>query len=141
MSRGCPGLLHLAAVHEHQLVGELERLVLVVRDEDRGDVQLLVQAAQPAAQLLAHLGIERAERLVEQQHARADGERARERDALALAAGKLRRIAVGEPAELHELEQLAHAAADLGLGRALARGFTRRPKATFSNTVMWRNSA
>ena len=28
----------------------------------------------------------------------------------------------------------------LSLGRSL-RGFTRRPKATFSNTVMWRNSA
>ena len=54
---------------------------------------LVVQLAQPAAQLLAHLGVERAERLVEQQHARLDRQRAGERHALALAAGELRRIA------------------------------------------------
>ena len=78
-------------------------------------MQLIVQPAQPAAQLLAHLGVERAERLVEQQHARAHGERAGERDALALAAGKLRGIAVRQPIELHQLEQLLHVAADLPL--------------------------
>ena len=71
-------------------------------------MQLVVQAAQPAAQLLAHLGVERAERLVEQQHARAHRQRAGERDALALAAGKLRGIPVGQPVELHQLEQLLH---------------------------------
>ena len=52
-------------------------------------MDLVVQAAQPLAQLGAHLGVERAERLVEQQHARLDGERARERHPLALAAGEL----------------------------------------------------
>ena len=101
----------------------------------RGDVQLVVQTAQPAAQLLAHLGVERAERLVEQQHARLDGERARERDALALAARQLRGIAIREPVELHELEQLVHLGADLALrARRSARGLTRKPKATLSNT-------
>jgi hypothetical protein len=33
-----------------------------------------VQVAQPAAQILAHLGVERAEGLVEKQDARLDGE-------------------------------------------------------------------
>jgi hypothetical protein len=37
------------------------------------------------------------------------------RDALALAAGELARIAVGEPVELHEIEQLFHPGADRGL--------------------------
>ena len=49
-------------------------------------MQFVVQAPQPAPQLLAYFGVERAERFVEQQHARLDRERARERNALALAA-------------------------------------------------------
>ena len=99
-------------MHQHHAVGDFERFLLVVCDEDAGDVQLVVQAAQPAPQLLAHLGVERAEGLVEQQHARLDGERAGQRDALALAARELRREAVGEPVELHEVEQLVHFALD-----------------------------
>ncbi len=117
-------------------------LFLVVGDEQRGDVQLVVQAAQPAAQLLAHLGVERAERLVEQQHARLDGERAGERDALALAAGKLRRDS-GRPASRAAPAPAAPSRLRLicASGRRWWRGFTRRPKATLSNTVMCRNSA
>ena len=102
----------------------------------------VVDLAQPAAQLLAHLGVERAERLVEQQHPRLDRERAGERHALALAAGELGRIALVEAVELDQIEQLGDAAADLVVGRAACRrGRTRRPKAMFSATVMWRNSA
>ena len=82
--------------------GELERLLLVVRDEDAGQVDLVVQAAQPAAQFLPDLRVERAERLVEQQHARFHRERARQRHALPLSAGELRGIAVAEVIELHE---------------------------------------
>ena len=65
---------------------------------------------QPGAQVRAHVGVERAEGLVEQQHARLDRERAGERHALALAAGQLRRIAVGEALEADEVQQLV----DLG---------------------------
>ena len=68
------------------------------------------------AQLLAHGRVERAERLVEQQHAGLDGERAGQRHALPLAARELGGIAVGEAVELHEREQLVDALADLGLG-------------------------
>jgi hypothetical protein len=134
-------LLHLAVVHQHHAVGHFQRFFLVVGDEDRGDVQLVVEPAQPAAQLLAHLGIERAEGLVEQQHPRLHRQRPGQRDALALAAGELRRKAVGDPVELHQLEQLGHLGLDRRLGRALGAGFMRMPKATLSNTVMWRNSA
>jgi hypothetical protein len=134
-------LLDHALVHQHHAVGHFQRLFLVVGDEDAGDVQLVVQAAQPAAQFLAHLGVERAEGLVEQQHLGLHRQRARQGNALALAARELRGVAVGQPVELHQLEQVVH----LGLicaslGRS-PRGLTRRPKATFSNTVMWRNSA
>ena len=65
--------------------------------------------AQPATQILAHAGVERAKGLVEQQHARLDGERARERHALALAARKLRGIALSKPFELHQFQQLGDA--------------------------------
>ena len=77
-----------------------------------------MQPPQPAPQLLAHLGVERAERLVEQQHLRLDRERPREGDALALAARQLRGVAVGQPVELDELQELRHARADLVLGEA-----------------------
>ncbi len=111
-------LLDPAMVHDHDLVGDLHRLLLVVRDEDRRHVHLVVQPPQPRAQLLAHARVERAERLVEQQHLGLDRERARERHALPLAARELRRVAVGRAGDLHELEQLVDALADLRLAAA-----------------------
>jgi hypothetical protein len=44
-----------------------------VRDEDRRHVRLVVQAPQPPAELLAHTGLQRPERLVEEQDARLHG--------------------------------------------------------------------
>ena len=126
------GLLDAALVDHDDLLGDLQRLLLVVRDEDRRHVDLVVQAAQPGAQLLAHAGVERAERLVEQQHVRLDGERAGERHPLALAAGELGRVALAEVAEADEVQQLLHARAIWSLGRLL----TASPKATLSATVM-----
>ena len=76
-------------VEDGDLVGDLHRLLLVVRDEDRRHVHLVVEPAQPLAQLGADAGVERAERLVEEQDPRLDGQRAGERHALALPAGEL----------------------------------------------------
>ena len=105
-----PGdLLDLAAVHHRNRLGDLHRLLLVVRDDHGRRMRLVVQAPQPRAQLLAHLGVERAERLVEEQHLRVDRERPGKAHALPLAAGELRRVAVRERLELDELEQLADA--------------------------------
>ena len=53
----------------------------------------------------ASLGVERAERLVHQQDLRIERERARERGALAHAAGKLRRIAVLKAAEPDQIDE------------------------------------
>ena len=64
-------LLDAALVHHRDNGRQLERLLLIVRDEHAGDVHLIVQLAQPLAQFLTHLGVERAERFVEQQHASA----------------------------------------------------------------------
>ncbi len=110
-------LLDLPVVHDHDAFGELERLFLIVRDEDAGQVNLVVQPAQPAPQLLADLGVERAERLVEQQHPRLDGERPRQRDALPLPARELRRIPGAQVVELHQLEQLVDLPRDLRVRR------------------------
>jgi hypothetical protein len=58
--------------------------------------------------------IEGAERLVEEDEARLEHQRARDAHALAHAAGKLRRISVREIVEPHERQRFAHAALDLG---------------------------
>ncbi len=108
-------LLHLRVVHDDDAVRDVHRLGLVVRDEDRRHVDLVVQAPQPRAQVGAHPRVERAEGLVQQQHARLDGERAGQGHALALAAGELRRVAVAEAGQLHEAEQLLDARLDLRL--------------------------
>ena len=82
-------------------------------------MDLLVEAAQPGAQFLAHAGVEGAEGLVEQQHLGLDRQGPGERHALALAARELAGVAVGEAVELHQGEQVVHPLADLVL-RALA---------------------
>ena len=115
LARGAD-LLDAAVVHDGDRVGDLHRLLLVVGDQDRRLVDLLVQAPQPVAQLLAHAGVEGAEGLVEQHHLGLDRERAGERHALALAARELAGVAVGQAVELHEREQLVDAVARLALG-------------------------
>ncbi len=117
---GRADLLDAAFVHDDDAVGNFHRFFLVVRDEDAGQMHLVVQAPQPAPQLLAHLGVERAEGLVEQQYLGLHRQRAGQCDALALAAGELRRVAVRQPVELHELQQLHHLVGDLRVARPLA---------------------
>ena len=119
------------------LVGELHRLLLVVGDQDRRDVDLVVQAAQPRAQLGADVGVQRAERLVEQQHLGLDRERARQRHALALAARQLGRVALVEPAS----PTMPSSSSTLAAISAFGRLRTFSPKPTLSRTVMCLNAA
>ena len=86
-------LLDAAAVHHRDPVAHRERLLLVVRDEHERDPELGLERLQLDLQVLAQLRVERAERLVEQQHARPQHERPRERDALLLAARELAGLA------------------------------------------------
>ena len=87
-----------AAVQQHDLAGEPPRLAEIVRrhhhlDAARGD---------RADDVLDRLGggrIEARGRLVEKQHLRIPGERARERQPLLLAAGELARRPLAEPVE------------------------------------------
>ena len=80
-----------------------------------------------ARSLLQHhagLGVDRRERLVEQQHRRIDRERARQRHALAHAAGQLMRIVAGEFGELEVFQQRLRA--PLAARPAARPGFRRR---------------
>jgi hypothetical protein len=93
-------LLDQPLVHDHHAVGDRQRFLLVVGDQDGGHPEALLQQADFAAQAHAHLRVERGQRLVEQQQARRSRERARQRNALLLAARQLPwifRAAVGEP--------------------------------------------
>ena len=119
---GRPDLLHPTLGENDHAVGKLQCLLLVVRHEHRGDMDFLMELTKPAPQLLADLGIERAERFVEQQHFRFDGQRPGERHALALPSGQLGRVPIAQIIELHELEQFVHPPANLGFrGAMLAR--------------------
>ena len=82
------------------------------------------------AQFAADLGVECAERLVEQQHLRLRRERADERDALPLPAGELGRIAVRLLFQPHEAEQFHHAVADFLLAAPCGRAGRRRRSRT-----------
>src|SRR5438445_7698518 len=97
------------------MVRDGERLLLVVRDVERGDAELELDAANLLAQLDADLRVERRERLVEEEYARLDRERARQRDALLHAAGELVRVAVACVAEADELQEIPDALASIAL--------------------------
>ena len=88
--------------------------------------------------LLAQLEVERAERLVEQQHLGLVDDRPRERDPLALAAGQLDRLALAEAREPDHVERGLGAPSPLG---AWAPCEPSSPYSTFSITVMCGNSA
>ena len=108
-----------------------------MRDVDEGDAEIALQRLEEDLHLLAQLQVERAERLVEQQHRRLVDDRARERDALALAARELHGLAIAETGQTHALEHLLRACAAL----AARHPFTRKPYSTFSGTVMCGKSA
>ena len=79
-----------------------------------------MQVAIVVAERIAGEGIERAERLVHQHDARLCGQRARDADALALAAGEFVRkaVAVLRAIEPHQVEQFVDPRGDLRRGRA-----------------------
>ena len=106
-------LLDPAAVHDRDPVGHRERLFLVVRHVDERRPELVLDPLQLELHLLAQLHVERAERLVEQQRRGPVDERARERDALLLAARELARPPALEPFELDDAQDLVHALAVL----------------------------
>ena len=94
----------------------------------------VLQAQELVLQARAVDRVDRAERLVHQHQRRVGRQRARDADALALAAGELRRVAAGHllRVEADQLEQLAHARARCGPSASPAGAGT---VAMFSPTV------
>ena len=110
----------MAVLHNGDTVGDGKRLFLIVSDVYGGDAEAALKLFDDGAHLHAQLCVKVTQRLVHQQDARLDHERAGDGDALLLAAGQLVRLAVGEVRYLHQLQSLVHAGLYL-LGRNLAR--------------------
>ena len=113
-------LLDAPGAHDGDPVGHRHRLFLVVGDVDEGDADLGLDPLQLELHLLAQLEVERAERLVEEQHARMVDQGPRQRDALLLAAGELRWLALLIARQLDQLEQRGDLLPHLAVGYAAA---------------------
>ena len=94
-----------AVGHQHDAVGEIDRLVDVVGDHEHGLAGLQADAAHLVLQGAAGERVERRERLVHQHDLRLDRERARDADALLHAAGELGRALVLGAGEADEVDE------------------------------------
>ena len=130
---GGVALLHDAAVlDDDQPVGEHEGVERVVGDQQRRAGVVGEVAVQLGAGVQPGAGVERGERLVEQQQRRVDGERAGQGDPLGLPAGQLARLAAGVLGEADPVEPVG------GLLAGAVRRSTpwrRGPNATLSSAV------
>ena len=118
------GLHHAARLEDHQLVAEGHRLDGVVRDHQAGAGEGGEVPREAATQLGAGAGVHGRERLVEQQQARVGRERARERDALRLAARERPGLGRGQVGQAHAVEHLEGARP----GRAAALAARAQPE-------------
>ena len=95
---------------------------------DRGDAQIALDALEFEAHLVAELGVEVRERLVEQEQFRLHDERAGKRQTLLLTAGELGGFALGEMIETDRSQHAHHLVADLLLVRAVLANFQRESR-------------
>src|SRR5882757_4261525 len=109
----------LAVVHDADTACQGHRLLLIVRDDHEGYAEFVLQTDEFELRVLTQFLIEGSQRLIEQQQLRAFNQRTRQRHALFLAAGQLMRLALGEAAELHEIQHRRHAFSDLGLRHSI----------------------
>ncbi len=99
-----------ASVEEHgDPVGELERVVAVVRDQDRRHAEASEQRREFAPDACPRVGVEGREGLVEQEELRLRDDRTRERDALLLAARELGRTTLRVAVEADARQRAGHA--------------------------------
>ena len=106
-------------MHDRDAVAHGERLFLIVRHVEERDVELALEALELELHLFAQLEIERTQRLVEQQDLGSVDQGTGDSDALLLAAGQLVGLAPLKAAELHQVEHLHHALANLVLRNLL----------------------
>ena len=103
-----------AVGHEENLVGEIDRLIHVVGDHERGLPGLQTNAPHLVLQRAARQRVERRERLVHQHDLRRDRESARDADALLHAARQFRRPLVLRAGQPDEIDELLRVRLDLG---------------------------
>ena len=99
-----------AEIHHGDAMADVLDHAEVVRDEQVGEAELLLQVHHQVEHLRLHRDVERRHRLVRDDHGGVERERAGNAEALALPAGELERIAphrVGAQADL--LEQFGDA--------------------------------
>ena len=112
-------LLQAAPVHQRAAAGHGQRLVLIVGDHHERHADIVLDLGEFGTHRIAQLGVERGERLVEQEHLGPLDQRAGEGDALALPARELVGLAVAEFVELDQLERLFHPRLALVAGHAV----------------------
>ncbi len=88
---------HGAAIHHHHALHVLGDDAEIVRDQDHRHAALLDEIGDEVEDLALDGDVERGGWLVRDQQVRLAGERHRDRDALALAAGELVRIGIDAP--------------------------------------------
>ena len=100
----------LAQVHDGHPVGDVPDHRQVMRDEEEGDAQLLLQVVEKVDDTRLDRHVERRDRLVQHEQLGLEHERPGDADTLALATGELVRVAVGVVRlEPDQLEHLGHA--------------------------------
>ena len=95
--------------HQHHRVGDPHHLLDRVAHVDDGHLQLVAHQLDVVQDLVLAVGVERGERLVEQQQARARQQRAADRDALLLAAGQVRRPPIEQARKSEQRDDVARA--------------------------------
>ena len=93
-----------AFMHQADAIRQRQRFFLIVGHVDGRDAEGLLQRLQLEAHLLAQLGVEIAERLVQQQHLRLRDQRARQRDALLLPAAQIGRQPIRQTSQTQPIE-------------------------------------
>ena len=124
----------LAEIHDGDAVADLLDHRHVVRDEEIGDAEFVLQFAQEVEHARLHRDVERRDALVGDDDLRRERQGPGDADALALAAGKFVRVALhllGRQAD--PLEEIGDAVAELA---AAGEPWTTSGSATSSPTVM-----
>ena len=105
--------------HHDDAVGQVDRLLDAVGDEQDRLFELGPQAQQFVLQVAPGERVERAEGFVHQQDRRIERQHARDRHPLAHAAGQVLRVAGAKVGQRQQLEQVVHPAVDLRSAHAL----------------------
>jgi hypothetical protein len=108
-------LLKLPLAHDGDAIAHRHRLDLVVRDVDRRDTEVVLEAGDLGARLHAELRIEVRKRLIHEEHLGAAHDGAAHGHALPLPAGESTGLPLQEGLEPEDTRGFVHTLVDLGL--------------------------